>query len=335
MKVKELGEFGLIELLIGMVGRERRGPDNASPFGFRLEVDAGDDTAAWRCGQVTELCTTDTAVEGVHFTPATIPWQDLGWRIMAANVSDIAAMGGLPLYALVTLGLPGEAEVEDVVELYGGMLELSNEYGVAIVGGDVVRSPIFFVTVALTGVHDGTPLLRSAARPGELVAVTGYLGSSAGGLEMMVSGLSLRREVEEHLRGAHRRPRPCVAQGRALAWAGVRACIDISDGLVDDLSKLCKASGVAARVEAGRVPIHPLLREAFPERCLHLALGGGEDYQLLFTAPREVMERVLPQLEQPAALIGEVEAGEPGRVTVITPKGERLADISGGWDHFR
>jgi thiamine-monophosphate kinase len=115
----------------------------------------------------------------------------------------------------------------------------------------------------------------------------------------------------------------------------VRACIDISDGLVDDLSKLCKASGVAARVEAGRVPIHPLLREAFPERCLHLALGGGEDYQLLFTAPREVMERVLPQLEQPAALIGEVEAGEPGRVTVITPKGGRLTDIAGGWDHFR
>jgi len=199
----------------------------------------------------------------------------------------------------------------------------------------VVRSPTFFVTVALTGVHDGTPLLRSAARPGELVAVTGYLGSSAAGLEMMVSSLSLPGEVEDYLRSAHRRPRPCIAQGRTLARYGVRACIDISDGLVDDLSKLCKASGVAARVEAGRVPIHPLLREAFPERCLHLALGGGEDYQLLFTAPREVMERVLRHLEPPATLIGEVEEGEPGRVTVITPEGERLAGIPRGWDHFR
>ena len=189
MQIKDLGEFGLIELLNALVTRERRGLDNGAAFGFRLLVDTGDDTAAWNAAPATELFTTDTVVEGVHFTRKTTPWRDLGWKSLASNISDIAAMGGLPLYALVTLGLPPETEVADIEELYRGMLEIGSQYGVAIVGGDLVRSPGVFITVALTGIHSGPPMLRSAARPGHQVAVTGYLGSSGGGLKLMLGGL--------------------------------------------------------------------------------------------------------------------------------------------------
>ncbi len=336
MKVQDLGEFGVIDLLTEMVTSGRAGPDNATPHGFRLLVDAGDDTAAWRCREGTELYTTDTVVEGVHFTRATTPWYDLGWKLMAANVSDVAAMGGLPLYALVTLGLPGETDVGDLESLYRGMVDLGNRYGVAVVGGDVVRSPAVFVTVGLTGVCDGIPMLRSAAAPGDQIAVTGYLGSSAGGLEIMLKDLPIHGNAAEHLKTAHRRPEPRVPQGRVLSSHGVQAAMDISDGLVDDLSKLCKASGLAVRVESGRVPIHPALREAFPEAYLELALGGGEDYELLFAAAPDLMERVLSLLEPPACVVGWMAAGEAGQVAVVDPETGTAEVITGrGWDHFR
>ena len=135
MNVGELGEVGLIQRLADMVTGERRVPSRPKAEEFGLLVDVGDDTAAWRCGPGTELSTTDTVVEGVHFTRATIPWNDLGWKLMAANASDIAAMGGLPLYALVALGLPADTEVEDITSLYQGMLELANRCGIAVVGG--------------------------------------------------------------------------------------------------------------------------------------------------------------------------------------------------------
>ena len=336
MKVKDLGEFGVIKLLTEIVTRERWGPENATPYGFKLLVDAGDDTAAWRCGRGTELYTTDTVVEGVHFTRATTPWYELGWKIMAANASDIAAMGGLLLYALVTLGLPPETEVEDLECLYGGMAKLGNKYGVAIVGGDTVRSPVVFVTVGLTGICEGDLMLRSTARHGDLVAVTGYLGSSAGGLEIMREGIPAPGETAEYLKAAHRMPEPCISQGQVLSQHGVRTAIDISDGLVDDLSKLCQASGVAARLEANNIPVHPMLKEVFPQGYMDMALGGGEDYQLLFTAPGGLMEGVLPMLPPPAAVIGEIVEGEVGQVTVVDSKtGERLSIPHSGWDHFR
>ena len=335
MKVVDLGEFGVIDLLTEMVTAGRTGPDNAAPHGFRLLVDAGDDTAAWSCRESTELFTTDTVVEGVHFTRTTTPWYDLGWKLMAANVSDVAAMGGLPLYALVTLGLPPETEVDDLESMFRGLVDMGNRYGVAVVGGDVVRSPTVFVTVGLTGVCDGTPTLRSGAMPGDQVAVTGYLGSSAGGLEIMLKGLPVHGDAAEHLKTAHRRPEPCVPQGRILSSHGVRAAMDISDGLLDDLSKLCKASGLAATVEAGALPVHAALKEVFPKEYREMALGGGEGYQLLFTASPDLMERVLPLLEPPACVIGQMVAGEAGRVVVVDPEtGAERSPGRLGWDHF-
>ena len=335
MKVKDLRESGVIRLLTDKVVRERRGADSARSHGFKLLVDAGDDTAAWCNGAVTELHTTDTAVEGVHFTRDTTPWADLGWKLMAANVSDIAAMGGSPLFALITLGMPPDTEVADLESLYEGANELSNKYGVAIVGGDLVRSPVVFATVSLTGVCRGDPMLRSAARPGDLIAVTGHLGSSAGGLEIMLNNLPVEGGARDHLATAHRRPEPCVSQGQLLSQNGVRAAMDISDGLVEDLSKLCQASAVAARVAADKIPIHPALKLAFPKEHMDMALGGGEDYQLLFTAPPELMERVIALLPSPAAVAGEIVEGEVGKVTVLdSATGEALRTARTGWDHF-
>ena len=344
MRVQELGEFGVIDLLNGMVVQQRAGPDNGAPYAIRLLVDTGDDTAAWQTGPTTELFTTDTVVEGVHFTRVTTPWRDLGWKSIAANISDIAAMGGLPTYALVTLGLPADTEVEDIQELYRGMLEVSNRYGVAIVGGDIVQSLIVFITVALTGVHPGRPMLRSSARPGDQVALTGPVGGSGGGLRLMLehgqfsdpARPTVSREAAEYLRRCHRRPEPAVAAGRTLAEAGVMAAMDVSDGLADDLSKLCRSSGVAARLYADRVPVPPQLMEAFPEDYLELALKGGEDYLLLFTAGPELVRRVTSQLPSGAATVGEIIAGEPGRVVILDSSGaEVVAPIyRGGWDHF-
>ena len=334
MQIKELGEFGVIELLNAMIVEQRAETDNAPASGFQLLVDTGDDTAAWKTTGATELFTTDTVVEGVHFTRETTPWSDLGWKSLASNISDIAAMGGSPKYALVTLGLPPETEVEDIHKLYQGILGIANNYGVALVGGDMVRSPTVFITISLTGVHPGQPMLRSNARVGDEIAVTGPLGGSSGGLRLMLNDPELSGEAADYLRQCHRRPEPAVGQGRLLADHGVRATMDVSDGLTDDLSKFCSSSGVAARVYVDKIPMHPLLKQAFSEMFLELALNGGEDYVLLFTVAPKLMQTVLPLLPAGAAVIGEVLAGDAGQVLVVDSAGVESVAGRHGWDHF-
>lgn len=336
MKVSELGEFGLINVLNEVVQASTEGTDSPSPLGFELNVGIGDDTAVWHSLGIHGLYTTDTVVEGVHFTRETTPWYDLGWKLMTANVSDIASMGGQCLYALVTLGLPPDTDVDDLRALYKGMAGLGNKYGVKIAGGDIVRSPVVFATVALTGAAEKPPMLRSKALPGDQVAVTGYVGSSAGGLELLLSGLPFTSESADILVSAHRRPEPCIRDGLTLLLHGVTTAMDVSDGLGDDLSKLCTASGVSATIEAGNVPIHPALQEIFPDRCLDMALGGGEDYQLIFTADEALMAEVIPLLSPSAAVIGRITAGQPGQVSVVdSGSGAQRELNSQGWDHFR
>ena len=336
-RINELGEFGLIDLLNKMIVEQRSAVNNALAHGFQLLVDTGDDTAAWKTVEGTELFTTDTVVEGIHFTRSTTPWADLGWKSLASNISDIAAMGGLPTYALITLGLPPETEVEDIRELYRGMLEISNTYGVALVGGDMVRSPVVFITVALTGYHSTRPMLRTTGKAGDMIGVTGPLGGSGGGLRLMLdkekTDFAVSQESTEYLKRCHRRPQPAVDEGRILASAGIATAMDVSDGLADDLSKLCRASGLAARLYSEQIPVHPLLKEAFPERYLELALYGGEDYLLLFTAKSELMDRVMPQLEH-GSVVGELVSGDPGRVVIVDGSGKETEAGRGGWDHF-
>lgn len=333
MKLRDLGEFELIQRLTAIADRFGvAGTPGSAPFPLLLPI--GDDTAAWRTSAATELATTDTVVESIHFTRETIPWEDLGWKVFAANISDIASMGGTPLYALVTLGFPASTSVADVESLYIGMARICEEYHTAIVGGDIVSSPTTFVTIALNGYLDGAPLLRSAARPGDIVAATGFLGSARGGLEMMLHGESVEPQAADYLRHAHRRPEPRIAAGHVLLREGVLAAMDISDGLTADLGKMMASSGLAACVDSWRVPIHPLLAAAFPDRAIRLALAGGEDYELLFTAPEAIMQRVLRQLHD-AVAIGSVVEGDAGKVTVQDKNGNQMQDMEAGWDHFR
>ena len=339
MLVRDTSEFALIELM----ARAFEAGGNATPrsqerLGYRLRQGIGDDAAVWDGPAGPMVAATDTMVEGVHFRLDTTTWDNLGWKAMAVNLSDIAAMGCEPLYALVTVGLRGDIPVAGLESMCSGMAEAGREYGCAVVGGDTVSSPVLFATVAVTGAPpDGveSPLLsRSAAVPGDVIAVTGSLGCSAGGLRMRQEGLRLPADVSAHLSAAHDRPVPRVREGVALARAGVRAAIDVSDGLVDDLGKLCRASGVGAVLQAGRVPIDGSLHAAYPDGAVEMALSGGEDYELLFTAPEDVALRAQREIDTPITVIGEV-VDSPGGVRVLDESGRPMELRSAGWDHFQ
>lgn len=336
MRISELGEFGLISLVQEWTREPGHLAEGTVSSVCRPAVDNGDDAAAvtFVRDQVTELYTTDTMVAGVHFTAETTPWRDLGWKAIASNVSDVAAMGGTPAFALVTLGLPSDTLVDDIRELYAGMTEICVEFGARVIGGDMVRSPVGFITVALTGIAAGKPMVRTAARPGHLVGVTGLVGGSAGGLRTMLDAARTPGFDADQLATIHRRPRPHVAEGQTLVANGVCSAMDVSDGLADDLGKLCSASGVAAVLWADRVPAEPSLKSVFADDWLDLALYGGEDYVLLFTASPEVMTAVIDQLPNSAAVIGEIVEGKSGTVTVLDADGNPRVRGGAGWDHF-
>ena len=329
----ELGEFLLIDRLTQMVRRAGLEPPSAN--GFRLLLGIGDDAAAWHTGPGMAVATTDTMVEDVHFTQETVPWPDVGWKVMTANLSDIAAMGAIPLSAMVTLGLPGSLPVAMVDGLYQGMLESCQRYRFLLVGGDVVSSERCFVTVALNGVCPGPPLTRTAARAGDAIAVTGPLGGSAGGLRLLAANDRLDDEASHDLIYAHRRPEPRLAEGQRLASAGIRCAMDISDGLVTDLSKLCQASGAGAKLHADQVPVHRALGRTMPdEEALQMALNGGEEYEILFTGPVGLLEELMERLPE-GAIVGEVTAGPPGKVVALDEEGREVAVADKGWEHLR
>ena len=333
MQVDDVGEARLIEVLSETIG-DATGAQPAAPD-IALTVPIGDDASVWQAPAGATALTTDTMVEGVHFALGTTSWGDLGWKAMAVNLSDIAAMGCRPLYSVVSLGLRGDLPVSGLIEMYQGMLEASRVYGGAVVGGDIVRSPALFVAVSMAGaVPQGQqPLRRSTAAAGEAVAVTGSLGCSAGGLRLLVKGSTLDQQTSTHLSSAHNRPVPRVEQGMLLARHGVSAAIDVSDGLVDDLGKLCQASAVGGRVRSASVPADEFVKRAYPDDWQSLALSGGEDYELLFTAHPRVMAAVIPLLDVPASIIGEIVDGPP-EVTVLDEVGKVVPLERGGWDHF-
>ena len=327
--VGELGETALIERISERVRR-------ASPLqtmGGRVIAGIGDDAAVWRVGGV-QAATTDTMVEGVHFRATTSSWADVGWKAWVSNVSDIAAMGGTPFAGLVTLGLPSDLEVSDIDALYDGMLEACAVYGTELMGGDIVGSPVPFITVAMTGVCSATPLTRSAARPGDALAVTGPLGASRGGLLLLENGAALDTPERQALALAHRRPAARTDAGVVLRRLGVRCAMDLSDGLAADLPKLAKASGVALQIEIEQVPVADALRSEFRPEALRMALGGGEDYELLFAGPGDLVRSAVAEIPG-STVIGKVTEGLVGRIELVAGRGETLSFGIEGWEHLR
>jgi thiamine-monophosphate kinase len=331
MKVSGLGEFGLIDLLAVMISEAKI--NQVSPG--RLVVGPGDDAAAWRSETSTELATVDSMVEGVHFSLDTITWRELGWKSLAINLSDIAAMGGVPDYALVALGLPEDTLVEDISLLYEGMIELAGLTRTAIAGGNITRSPVVCVTVTIIGSSpEGRLLRRSTARPGETIAVTGHPGSAAAGLEVLRKKDRPAGTATKFLRDAFLRPAPRLEEGLALVKCGVETAIDTSDGLLADLRHICQSSRVSARVDIPAIPIHPAVKESAGDRALELALAGGEDYELLFTADEPVIKRVSAEIACPVTAIGRITGGEPGKIDLFDAEGKPFEITEYGWAHF-
>jgi thiamine-monophosphate kinase len=323
--------------LINALSREF-GP---APAGVILGI--GDDCAAIEIpGPDYLLWTVDTLVEGVHFDLAYTTLAQLGWKSLTVNLSDIAAMGGDPGSALLSLGWPPDRDRSLALELAAGLAQAAREYGVAVIGGDTVASPGgLIITVTLTGRVPADQMLRRAgAVIGDLIFVTGPLGEAAAGLKILRQGLELPARLQEPLTEAQLLPRPQLRAGRLLAREGLAtALIDTSDGIATDLYHICRASGVGARIPAASVPVSPRVTAAAPRLgCdpLDLALFGGEDYLLLFTCPPSLAER-LPAAFSQAGLaaplpLGRIVGGD--RVILETAAGE--VDISGqGYDHFR
>jgi thiamine-monophosphate kinase len=315
---------------------------NEDAVGVRLGL--GDDAALVDPGSHLMVLTSDLLVEGVHFQRETTSPHDLGYKSLAVNVSDVAAMGGSPRYALVSLGIPQSVEMAWVVELYAGLRDAASEYAMTIVGGDTSRSDSILISVAVAGeVAEGLAVTRSGARPGDRVVVTGALGAAAGGLRLAsapkIDVAAVASSSGRELLAAHARPQARVGEGQTLAREGATAMIDVSDGLAVDLGHLCRESKVGASIVLADVPIAPSLAElasTLGVDPLELALGGGEDYELLATLPPMAVPLTVQLLKDRfgTALtdIGEVRSGE-GMLAVEDDGSERPLEAE-GWDHF-
>jgi len=333
MKVSELGEFGLIGLLAKMAYRAQ---DKQIPAWQQLIIGIGDDAAAWHGGGLTQLATVDCLIQDVHFSLDITPWNELGWKALAINLSDIAAMGGVPLYAMVSLALPDHTEVDDVTALYQGMIELAQKSGVAIVGGDTSSAPLVAISITILGSNrsqDKNILTRSGARAGDRIAVTGHLGAASAGWEMLTKKLQFDAEATAHLKEAFLHPYPRIAEGQLLLDQGIKAAIDISDGLVSDLNHICQASQLGARIDVDRVPLHPDVKANFGDRALELALSGGEDYELLFTGSTEAIDRIRKIAPCQITVIGEM-VGKESELTLVDSQGNPFKLRKQGWEHF-
>jgi thiamine-monophosphate kinase len=319
VRLKDLGEAGLLNLLHQFCPTEVIGDDAAlfaPPAGRELVI------------------TTDVLVEGVHFSSSplsplpqtTMNADDVGWRAVAANYSDLAAMGAQPLGITVGLGLPPELPVQWVQQMYEGIAELLHTYGGVIWGGDVVRSSVVFISITAVGCTDGFVIKRSVAQPGDWIVVTGDHGLSRAGLAALTG--EVEQTIPEFIR-AHRRPHPRLDVVPVLHSLGVSrvAGMDSSDGLADAVAQICRASGVGAVLRQD-IAIHPLLKATCAQQAWEWFWYGGEDFELVLTLPPEPAQALVQRLGHPAQVIGEIIPGEH----VVW--GETALPARGGFQHF-
>jgi thiamine-monophosphate kinase len=288
-------------------------------------VPMGDDCAVLRLGGRDWVAASDMLVAGHHFKEWATP-EDAGYKAVAVNVSDVAAMGGTPRFMLAS---GGAQSAETALRCFGGVLEACERFGAYPLGGDTTRADALTVDVAILGELAAPPVLRSGARPGDLLAVTGELGASAAGLLVLEVGApGPGRLVRRHLR-----PEPRVEAGLVAARLVAGAMIDLSDGLASDVRRVCERSGVGCRVDLELLPVADDTRE-FVESLGRdpeiLAATGGEDYELLISAPEPVLNALAGSVEVPVTTIGEVTDGAG---VVFRRAGEPVEGLS-GWDHF-
>lgn len=338
MRLSDIGEFGLI-------GRIAKGLGSPPAD---VVVGIGDDVAVLRISdREFLLATCDSQVEGIHFLTDIITPYQLGRRVAAINVSDIAAMGGVPLWALVSLVLPRETEVGFVDELYRGMREQLDRAGAVVVGGNLSGTRDGKVLdFTLFGKVDAERLvLRNGAREGDLVLVTGNLGDSRAGLELASRGgmTGVGEACRKRLLDRHMTPQPRLLEGQALARSGrIRSMIDVSDGLLADIGHICRSSGVGAEIRVADLPISPECAEvaaASGADAVAWALSGGEDYELLFTADEESLEEISRLLadvtDVGCRVVGRIVSESEGVVVVRDGTGREPYGISRtGWDHY-
>ena len=334
-QIQDIGEFGLIDRL------KRRLQSQAE----NVIVGIGDDAAVLRYTAGYDIvATTDALVEGVHFRADTISYHNLGYKSLAASVSDIAAMGGVPYHVLVSLAISNDILIENLEHIYDGFAEHCNQFTCSVVGGDIVKTTgPFVINVTLLGaVKQNHALLRSGAQVGDSIFVTGYVGGSAAGLHMHNLGITSELPIEwiEYMRDCHERPEPQVAGGQILSQSKYcTSCNDISDGLASELHEIATASHAAMAIDENKIPIHSYV-EAFAGRshcnALEWALYGGEDYQLVGTIAKDHFEE-LQQLfaEQGLAIyeIGKVIDHVPAG-TVCSLHDNSLTYHKAGYNHF-
>ncbi|NIQ37967.1 MAG: thiamine-phosphate kinase [Proteobacteria bacterium] len=343
--MRDIGEFGLIRRIRG---RYSKSSD-------RVLCGMGDDAATLNLpSDSLTLVTTDTLIEDVHFTlKGTIPYF-LGAKALAVNLSDIAAMGGTPSFFLLSLGLPGSYPLSFVDRFYRGVSHVAEAYDVFLVGGDLTAASTFMISAVVIGHCAPDKIIyRKGARPGDHIFVTGPLGDSALGLRILHKrGLGPRdfaadgktRGKEKDLLGLIRRhlaPPPPVHKGRKIAALGcATSMIDISDGLLADLGHLTEESRVGANLWVDQIPLSRAFKKLAPSYCVRpidLALGGGEDYELLFTAPRKTVEIALSRSENvdfPVYPVGDVTS-HPKKISLLSGNKRAYSPSRLGHDHFR
>lgn len=322
-------ERQIIDLIRNLV--EEDDPDVVVPL--------GDDAACIRHeGEL--LLTVDCFYEGVHFDTGFFEASDIGWKCAAATLSDIAAMGGRPLYSLLSLGFSSEPDATVVRELMEGFNSMVGSYSCRLVGGDVCRtmSGLGLCVTCIGEAPRGGGIRRGGAAEGDLVGVTGCLGDSVAGLHLLTEGTPEQIERYEGLARAHLRPVPMIEAGMVLAESGVSAMEDVSDGLAADMQNICRSSGLGCRLDAAAIPVSDeLARFAGEFECnaLGWAVSGGEDYQLLFTAGAERFEAAARALSSTGDEVHRIGVMTREERMYVAAAGEQVIDLEGlGYEHF-
>lgn len=324
MKISDIGEFGFIDAIKADTLYHKE----------NVVVGIGDDgavyttTTGWQ-----QVAVIDTMVQNSHFIIGqTATWHDVGFKAVASNLSDIAAMGAVPTHIVLSTALAPQMEVDDVVEMYRGIKDICRAYEVNILGGDTVMSKEgVVITVAAFGeIEAGKALLRSGAQAGDVIAVSHTIGDSAGGLDVLLAG----QDGYEALKKAHQYPEPQISLGRLLVQHHCHSLNDISDGLASESNEIAKASGVELVIDRDKVPTSDGLKAwaaSSGKDIWKFVFNGGEDYELVFTmAPADFQAL---QADYPAVTaIGTVRPG-PGRVLLRHDGGEQVLPPT-GWTHF-